>query len=260
MSCLPSLDREFGPRVDQCRRAFDFTQLFEECIFSIAPSVLLLLAATVRTFFRERSRPRVTGTSVLVLKLVVLSCFCAVQSTILILRCLDSAGRTPTTIAAAVTAVTDAVAMACLSTREHSRSIRPLWVLEVYLFFTLILDGARTRTAWLMGQDDIYPILTTTGIAIKAAILLLELRGKAGLSLEDKNRSPEERSGVIEQSLLWWLVGLVRTGYRKILTLSDLFPLTDEMRSEVIGANFGQAWMRSKFHASRTALLRECRG
>jgi hypothetical protein len=88
----------------------------------------------------------------------------------------------------------------------------------------------------------------------------LELRGQAGLGLEDNNRSPEERSGVIEQSLLWWLVGLVRTGYRNILTFSDLFPLTYEMRSEVIGANFGQAWMRSKFHASRTALLRECRG
>jgi ATP-binding cassette subfamily C (CFTR/MRP) protein 1 len=260
MSCPPSLDRDFGPRVDQCRRAFGFTQLFEECIFSIAPSVLLLLAATVRTFFLERARPRVTDTSVLVLKLVVMSCFCAVQATMLILRSLDSAGRTPTTIAAAGTAVIDAVAMACLSTREHSRSIRPSWVLEVYLFFTLLLDAARTRTAWIMGQDDIYPILITTGVAIKAAILLLELRGKAGLSREDANRSPEERSGFIEQSLLWWLVGLVRTGYRKILALSDLFPLTNEMRSEAIGAKFGQAWMRSKFHAFRPARLRECRG
>jgi ATP-binding cassette subfamily C (CFTR/MRP) protein 1 len=260
MSCLPSLDRDFGPRVDQCRRAFDFTQLFEECIFSIAPSVLLLLAATVRTFFLNGSRPRVTETNVLVLKLVVISCFCAVQSTLLILRCLDSAGRTPTTIAAAAAAVADAVAMACLSTREHSLSIRPSWVLEVYLFFTIILDSARTRTAWIMGQDDIFPILITAGIALKATILLLELRGKAGLSSQDANRSPEERSGFIEQSLLWWLVGLVRSGYRKIFTVPDLFPLTDEMRSEAIGAKFGQAWMRSKFHTSRPALLPECRG
>jgi hypothetical protein len=62
------------------------------------------------------------------------------------LRCLDSAARTPTTIAA-VAAVTNAVTMACLVTRKHSRLIRPSWVVELYLFFTLILDGARTRIA-----------------------------------------------------------------------------------------------------------------
>lgn len=245
-SCPPSLDRAFGPRVDHCRRAFDFTQLFEECIFSIGPSVLLLLAATVRTAVLQRARRLVSDTSMRALKLVVISCFGAVQLTILLLRCLDGAGRTPTTIAAAATSVTDAVAMAILSTREHSRSIRPSWVLEVYLFFTLILDTARTRTAWLIGHDEIYPILTTTGIAIKLAILLLEVREKAGLSPEDVSRSPEERSGAIGQALLWWLVDLVRTGYRKILTLSDLYPLTNEMRSEAVGAKFERNWMQCK--------------
>jgi ATP-binding cassette subfamily C (CFTR/MRP) protein 1 len=150
-SCSHSLDRTFGPRVDLCRRSFDFTQLFEECIFSIAPSALLLLAATARTVVLQRTQRRVSDTSMRALKLVVISCFGAVQLTILLLRCLDGNGRTPTTIAAAAMAVTDAVAMASLSICEHSRSIRPSSVLEIYLFFTLILDAARTRTAWLIG-------------------------------------------------------------------------------------------------------------
>lgn len=41
-------DDEFGPRVVHCRGDFDFTLLFEECFFSIAPSALLLLVLPLR--------------------------------------------------------------------------------------------------------------------------------------------------------------------------------------------------------------------
>ncbi|KAH8723179.1 P-loop containing nucleoside triphosphate hydrolase protein [Phaeosphaeriaceae sp. PMI808] len=254
-TCSPSLDRAFGPRVDHCRRSFDFTQLFEECFFIITPSVLLLIAATVRTALLQHVRRRLSDTSMRALKLIVISCFGSVQLTILLLRCLDSAGRIQTTIAAAAFPVIDAIAMAVLSTREHPRSIRPSYVLEVYLFFTLIFDAARARTAWLIGQDEIYSILTTTGAIVKFFILLLELRGKAGLSPEDANRSPEERSGAIGQTLLWWLVNLVRTGYSKILGLSDLYPLTNEMRSEAVGEKFARAWSKCLVNP-KSALIR----
>lgn len=41
-------DNGFGPQVNHCRGGFDFTLLFEECFFSIVPSVLLLLALPIR--------------------------------------------------------------------------------------------------------------------------------------------------------------------------------------------------------------------
>lgn len=48
MDCPASADATFGPRVASCRRRFDFTILFEESVFSLAPSITFLLLATFR--------------------------------------------------------------------------------------------------------------------------------------------------------------------------------------------------------------------
>lgn len=69
-SCPVSLDSAFGPQVDVCRRAFDFTLLFEECFMSIVPSVLLLSLAPIRTYFLGGSRRKIGGSSFQILKLV----------------------------------------------------------------------------------------------------------------------------------------------------------------------------------------------
>lgn len=41
-ACNISADNTFGPIVLDCRREFDFTLLFEQAIFSIGPSALVL--------------------------------------------------------------------------------------------------------------------------------------------------------------------------------------------------------------------------
>lgn len=51
-------DDAFGPRVNHCRGGFDFTLFFEECFFSIVPSVLLLLALPIRYNQLRQSRLR----------------------------------------------------------------------------------------------------------------------------------------------------------------------------------------------------------
>lgn len=51
-------DDAFGPRVNHCRGGFDFTLFFEECCFSIVPSVLLLLALPIRYNQLRQSRLR----------------------------------------------------------------------------------------------------------------------------------------------------------------------------------------------------------
>lgn len=57
--------------MDGCRRAFDFTQLFEECFMSIVPSLLLLVVASFRAALLPRARRKVVGgSSSRILKLV----------------------------------------------------------------------------------------------------------------------------------------------------------------------------------------------
>ena len=73
MNCSIAIDRAFGPSVPQCRRTFDFTLLFEETIFSIAPSALFLLIVILRLSVLWKRPSRVQGGNLYKLKLVGLS-------------------------------------------------------------------------------------------------------------------------------------------------------------------------------------------
>ena len=74
MNCSIAVDRAFGPNVPQCRRTFDFTLLFEETIFSIAPSTLFLLIVILRLSVLWKRPSRVQRGRLYKLKLVSLSC------------------------------------------------------------------------------------------------------------------------------------------------------------------------------------------
>lgn len=63
-------DDSFGPVVDECARAFDFTLLFEESILSILPSALLLLAAPIRLFSLRTRKSVIAGNGLRLGKLV----------------------------------------------------------------------------------------------------------------------------------------------------------------------------------------------
>jgi len=51
-------DHSFGPTVEGCRGDFDFTIVFEQSIFSIAPSTCFILLATARLFYLTK-KPRI---------------------------------------------------------------------------------------------------------------------------------------------------------------------------------------------------------
>lgn len=65
-------DNLFGPRVlkNTCRSGFDFTLLFEELIFAIVPSALLLLAVPWRLFQLHNAKVKVIRTAFHIVKLV----------------------------------------------------------------------------------------------------------------------------------------------------------------------------------------------
>ncbi len=189
------------------------------------------------------------------------------QLVLLVLWSVKSVQRTPLSVSAAALSFVDAFMFCLLSYTEHSKSLRPSALLSVYLFFSLLFDSARVRTLWLMRYDGAIRGVFTASLAMKVIILLLEAKEKRQyLNSSDRQRGPEETSGIFSQSVFWWLNKLIRQGFSKVLRMDDLYPIDEDMVSERLGANFRQKWKACKilqsypFAHSRLTLVVSSRG
>lgn len=70
LHCSPSADAAFGPAVEGCRNNFDFTLTFEQYFFSVVPSILFLIIASLRVEFLRKKKNLVHGKSLRFIKLV----------------------------------------------------------------------------------------------------------------------------------------------------------------------------------------------
>lgn len=125
--------------------------------------------------------------------------------------------------------------MLALSCLEHSKAPRPSILLNAFLFLTLLLDIAQTRTLWLASVNiadiNVSRVLTAS-TATKAIVIILESQHKSRwLQWDAKEHSPEETSGIYGLGAFIWLNRLFLTGFKKVLTMDDLFPLDQAMRS-----------------------------
>ena len=59
--CAQNGDDLWGPQVEPCLRAFDFTLQFESIILSITPSVVFLLIAPMRLWMLRKVQKRLVG-------------------------------------------------------------------------------------------------------------------------------------------------------------------------------------------------------
>lgn len=129
-------------------------------------------------------------------------------------------------IVAAAFAFVGATLICGLSFVEHSRSLRPSILLNVYLFFTVLFDAVLSRTLLLVATSPAFNRLFTAAIGIKITVLILEAQGKQiWASPDDRNTSPEETCGPFSIAAFYWLNQLLLRGSRKILMMEDLYPL-----------------------------------
>jgi len=137
-----------------------------------------------------------------------------------------------------------------LSHLEQSRSVRPSTLLNGYLLISILLDCAQLRTQFLLNEFFRTAVLFVTIWALKLVMLIVESQEKSScLKAEYQGLPPESKSGIISQSLLWWLNDLFKMGYRGIITEQDLFGLDQDLTAERVGSNLQDAWDRcSKLH------------
>lgn len=122
-----------------------------------------------------------------------------------------------------------------LSYAEHGRNIRPSSLLGGYLSISLLFDAVCVRTLWLARKDLIDASLSTTSIILKLCILVLEMKSKRGyLYPEDRLRGREEVSNIFSQAIFYWLNPLIMTGYKKVLSLEDLYPLDRKLSAQCL--------------------------
>ena len=144
-----------------------------------------------------------------------------------------------------------ALGFCILSHLEHARAVRPSSILNVYFFFTLIFDSARTRTLWAIPGNRIPAIVFTTTVALKSLILLLEATEKRGLLRPNYTRYPPEATGsVFNQSFFWWLNPLLINGFGKVLSVEKLFPIDDALAVDSTEEKLHSRWNRCKLFVS----------
>ncbi|KAF7870491.1 hypothetical protein EAF04_004235 [Stromatinia cepivora] len=74
-------------------------------------------------------------------------------------------------------------------------------------------------------------------------MFLLEAGGKDQLLYHDyKKYGPEEKSGVFNKAVFWWLRDLLIRGRKNILALGDLYPLNEELSTGKLLPRFQTAW------------------
>lgn len=182
------------------------------------------------------------------------------ELSLLILVAVGSFHVTSMFIASSVLKLVSAFLMITLSIVDHSKSPRPSVLLNSYLFLTLLLDAAQARTLFLSSEQKpevTYSAIFSAAIALKAGILLLEAQRKSRwVSWDEKEHSPEETSGIFSLGIFSWLNKMFLEGYRKILTIKDLYPLDSTLNGKDLHDEFSKNADYSKFKGDKFGLAK----
>ncbi|KAF2846111.1 ABC multidrug transporter-like protein [Plenodomus tracheiphilus IPT5] len=241
-----SVDDTFGPWAGpDCRGGFDFTLLFTESFLSIAPLAIVLCVASVRTLHLWRKTRKVARSSQLYTKLVAWVVFTGFELALLVVWASRPAPRHRVELASAAINFVGAVVLALLSFFEHLRTVKPSFVLNVYLLFTCGFDIERSRSYSLTPELDLVATIFTTRLAVKVLLAILEARGKRKLLLPEYADSPTETtSGMYKSASFWWLNELFKKGFSSPVGVDDLFHLDKHLQADYLHHALGTAWDR----------------
>lgn len=248
MPCRLDADNVFGPAVHGCRSDFDFTLLFEQSILQIAPCALLLLSLPWRTAYLTRQTIKTRRTGFRAVKQTAVATLAATQLALLIVWSVTPRYSTRASVPAAALSFLASVGLLCLSSFEHSRSVRPSILINVYMLASLLLDLPQARTLWMRAGPRAIPTIFTVGLAAKTLALVLEARNKRRSLFPPYNvYAPEALVSLYDRTALFWINPLFLQGYRNVISEENLYKIDSGLGSETVEADFQQAWSRRKW-------------
>lgn len=125
-----------------------------------------------------------------------------VQTLILILGCLQlillifwslySQKRTKVSLAASAISLSNTFILCTLSHLEHTRSVRPSTLLNLYLLFSSAFDAVQPKSLWLIGERLAICAVFSVSLAAKILILVLKAKEKRRLLRRSFRAYPPE--------------------------------------------------------------------
>ncbi|GFF54141.1 metal resistance protein YCF1 [Aspergillus udagawae] len=257
--CSIAAENVFGPTVAaDCRNGFDFTLLFEEGFFVIAPCSILLLTLPLQLYRLTTQRPQGSTTGpVLYVKLLSHLISTVVKVSLLILLVIPGlhVPKTRATIAAAAVSAAASVSALALSYWQHRRSPRPSTVLTLFLGSCIALDAVRARTIWAV-QTRTFFIVFVVGLGCDTVKFILECLEKAGHQAQDLNPLPSETTGnVFNRNFFWWLNPLLVHGFKEVLEVEKLTTIDERVTNETDADVFAKKWDAVVFKSSSALIL-----
>jgi hypothetical protein len=153
--------------------------------------------------------------------------------------------QTRISVISAAMSVVGAMALAVLSHFEHIRSVKPSFIINIYLLASILFDAARIRTQALMSNDanNVLGAVIAALLAVKLVFLMLEATEKRALLRGlYAQLSLENTSGLISRSSFWWLNSLLISGYKTVLSLPNLPAIHEKLNSEHLAAKLQPIW------------------
>ncbi len=170
----------------------------------------------------------------------------------LVLASSNSTSRDRFSIAAAALDVVAAIILVVLIHLEHTKSVRPSFLVSFYLSATLLLDVIRVRTAWLLPASKSLAGCLSASIAVKLILQALEsIQKRRWLLPNEKYVSVESTSGPFNRGLFLWLNGMLRDGYNTLLAPTSLPRIHEKLESEKLLERFDRAWRSCGYMVSR---------
>ncbi|KAI0465937.1 P-loop containing nucleoside triphosphate hydrolase protein [Xylaria cf. heliscus] len=236
-------DGSFGPVVDSdCRGGFDFTLHFEELVLAILPTAIFLLLSPLRAVALLRRRITARRNSLYVAKLVTIGIYISLQLS-LVVQWAQTELRSSISIASTTLSLASGLSLALLSHLEHAKSIRPSFIIIIYLISTILLDIARVRTQWLLKDANGVAATLTASLAVKTVLLTLEAIEKRRILLGNDREYPlESTSGPFSRGLFLWLNSLLISGFGKVLSLADLPSISEKLESRILEKDLSATW------------------
>ncbi|UNI18710.1 hypothetical protein JDV02_004963 [Purpureocillium takamizusanense] len=241
-------DGAFGPGVwsQGCRGGFDFTLTFEESILTILPAAVFLVVAGGRCVYLFRSPDKTKREATYTPKLIT-GCLYAALNVALLAVVASSPRQVGFTLAIAATVLSllASFTIVILSHVEHVKSIRPSFLLTIYLFASLLFDAARLRTEWLVAAsaNSAYAGVLSASAGLKLSLLVLETVEKRSILITGgASRSHESTSGPLSRGFFVWLNPLLITGWATVLTNNDLPTINERLSSRRLDRRFATKW------------------
>jgi ATP-binding cassette subfamily C (CFTR/MRP) protein 1 len=242
MKCSPISDNTIGPQY--CDN-FDFTLVFEQSFFQIAPCALLLLALPFRASQLRRQEVKCARSWAWLCKQTIIS-FLALSQCALLISWAISKNTSRTAVAAASLSFLACLGLLWLSSLEHTHSASPSDTISVFISISIILDVPQARTLWLRHRSDTAVAATFIAcLAIKIVVLFLEARSKGPWLLPPyRFYAPEALANIFDRTVLWWLGPLFLLAHGKNIKFEDLYAIDDSLLSESLEYRFMQYWSR----------------